>query len=78
MVALRLTEILNRKTGALSGGQQRRTQTATALICRPPVLLLDEPTAGADAETRQAILEVVKSCAGEGSASSTPRTTFPS
>ena len=68
VVALRLTEIINRKTGGLSGGQQRRTQTATALIHRPPVLLLDEPTAGADAETRQAVLEVVKRCAGAGSA----------
>ena len=68
VVALRLTEIIDRKTGGLSGGQQRRTQTATALIHRPPVLLLDEPTAGADAETRQAVLEVVKRCAGEGSA----------
>jgi ABC-2 type transport system ATP-binding protein len=66
--ALRLTEIIDRRTRGLSGGQQRRTQTATALIHRPPVLLLDEPTAGADAETRQAVLEVVKRCAGEGSA----------
>ncbi len=66
--ALRLTEIIDRKTGALSGGQQRRTQAATALIHRPSLLLLDEPTAGADAETRQAMLEMVKQCAGEGAA----------
>jgi ABC-2 type transport system ATP-binding protein len=68
VVALRLTEIIGRKTGALSGGQQRRTQAATALIHRPALLLLDEPTAGADQETRDAMLQVVKQCAGEGAA----------
>jgi ABC-2 type transport system ATP-binding protein len=67
-VALRLTEIMDRRTGVLSGGQQRRTQAATALIHKPSVLLLDEPTAGADLETRQAMLDVVKQRAGEGAA----------
>jgi ABC-2 type transport system ATP-binding protein len=67
-VALRLTEIIDRRCGVLSGGQQRRTQAATALIHRPSVLLLDEPTAGADLETRQAMLDVVKQRAGEGAA----------
>ena len=67
-VALRLTEIIDRRTGVLSGGQQRRAQAATALIHRPSVLLLDEPTAGADLETRQAMLDVVKQRAGEGAA----------
>ncbi|MFI6499666.1 ABC transporter ATP-binding protein [Nonomuraea typhae] len=65
---LRLNEIMDRRTGRLSGGQQRRTQAATALIHRPSMLLLDEPTAGADLETRQAILDVVKQRAGEGAA----------
>ncbi|MEY9862665.1 ABC-2 type transport system ATP-binding protein [Catenulispora sp. GAS73] len=67
-VALRLGEIMDRRTGALSGGQQRRTQAATALINKPPLLMLDEPTAGADLETRQAMLDVVKQRAGEGAA----------
>jgi ABC-2 type transport system ATP-binding protein len=67
-VALRLTEIIDRKTGNLSGGQQRRAQAATALIHRPSLLLLDEPTAGADQETRAAMLAMVKQCAGEGAA----------
>jgi ABC-2 type transport system ATP-binding protein len=64
--ALRLTGFLNRQTGLLSGGQERRTQAAAALIHRPPLLLMDEPTAGADPETRQALLDVVKQRAGEG------------
>jgi ABC-2 type transport system ATP-binding protein len=67
-IALRLTEIIDRRTGVLSGGQQRRTLAATALVHRPSLLLLDEPTAGADLETRQAMLDVVKQRAGEGAA----------
>jgi ABC-2 type transport system ATP-binding protein len=66
--ALRLTDFIDRRAGFLSGGQQRRTQAAAALIHRPAVLLLDEPTAGADPETRQALLDVVKQRAGEGAA----------
>jgi ABC-2 type transport system ATP-binding protein len=65
---LRLTGFLDRPAGLLSGGQQRRAQAATALIHRPGLLLLDEPTAGADPETRQALLEAVKKRAGEGAA----------
>ncbi len=65
---LHLTGFLDRPAGVLSGGQQRRTQAAVALIHRPSLLLLDEPTAGADPETRQALLNVVKQRAGEGAA----------
>jgi len=68
VTALQLTECLDRHTGVLSGGQQRRTQAAIALVHRPRLLLLDEPTAGADPETRQALLDVVKQRAGEGAA----------
>ncbi|UED82976.1 ABC transporter ATP-binding protein [Streptomyces profundus] len=67
-VALQLTDFLDRRAGLLSGGQQRRTQAATALIHRPALLLLDEPTAGADPETRAALLDVVKQRAAEGAA----------
>ncbi|NUW36316.1 ABC transporter ATP-binding protein [Nonomuraea sp. SMC257] len=65
---LRLGGIMDRRAGKLSGGQQRRTQAASALVHRPALLLLDEPTAGADLETRQAMLDVVKQRAGEGAA----------
>ena len=68
VTSLRLADIIDRRTGGLSGGQQRRTQAATALIHRPALLLMDEPTAGADQETRQAMLNLVKQCAGEGAA----------
>lgn len=66
--ALMLTELLDRTVATLSGGQQRRAQTATALLHRPAVLLLDEPTVGADPVTRQALLDVVRDRAAQGAA----------
>ena len=47
-----LTELADRPAGRLSGGEQRRLHTAIALVHRPRVVLLDEPTAGADTQTR--------------------------
>jgi ABC-2 type transport system ATP-binding protein len=66
--AMMLSDVLDRPVAALSGGQQRRAQTATALLHRPPVLLLDEPTVGADPVTRQALLAVVRDRAAQGAA----------
>ncbi|MCO6004147.1 ABC transporter ATP-binding protein [Actinoallomurus purpureus] len=66
--AMALQDLLDRPVGRLSGGQQRRVQTATALLHRPTVLLLDEPTTGADPATRQALLAVVRARADDGAA----------
>ncbi|MBM7790837.1 ABC transporter ATP-binding protein [Tenggerimyces flavus] len=66
--ALGLEEVIDRQVGYLSGGQKRRTQAATALIHRPRLLLLDEPTAGADPGTRRALLQLVRQCAADGAA----------
>jgi ABC-2 type transport system ATP-binding protein len=63
-----LTDVLDRAVGTLSGGQQRRAQAATALLHRPPVLLLDEPAVGADPVTRQALLALVRDRAEQGAA----------
>ncbi|MEV1177550.1 ABC transporter ATP-binding protein [Nonomuraea sp. NPDC049784] len=41
-----LTGVLDRRVSVLPGGQQRRTQAATALLAKPEVLLLDEPHGG--------------------------------
>ncbi|MFB4264666.1 ATP-binding cassette domain-containing protein [Nonomuraea sp. GTA35] len=65
---LALTGVLDRRVGVLSGGQQRRAQAATALLADPDVLLLDEPTAGADPETRTALLAAVRRRAERGAA----------
>ena len=61
-----LTGELDRRVSVLSGGQQRRTQAATALVGDPAVLLLDEPTVGADPETRAALLSAVRRRAENG------------
>lgn len=66
--ALRIEELLDRLAGELSGGQKRRLHTAIALLHRPPLLLLDEATTGADVETRGHLLELVEQLAAEGSA----------
>jgi ABC-2 type transport system ATP-binding protein len=65
--ALRLGELMDRKAGELSGGQKRRLHTAIALLNRPPLILLDEATTGADVETRAALVGVVKDLAQRGS-----------
>ena len=65
---LRLIDVADRPVGILSGGQRRRVQAATAMVGSPPLLLLDEPTAGADPETRAALLAAVRARAGAGAA----------
>ena len=53
------TDLLNRPVGKLSGGQRRRIDIARALIHKPSVLVLDEPTTGLDPQTRKAIWEII-------------------
>ena len=65
---LQLTDVLDQRAGLLSGGQQRRTQAAGALVGDAPLLLLDEPTAGADPQTRAALLAAVRERAAAGAA----------
>jgi ABC-2 type transport system ATP-binding protein len=66
--ALGITDLLGRLGNDLSGGQKRRLHTAMALIHRPPLLLLDEPTVGADIESRRQLLKLVVSLARDGAA----------
>lgn len=47
-----LTEMRRRPLSELSGGQQQRAFIAKALVCRPELLILDEPVAGVDAESQ--------------------------
>ncbi|MER6093324.1 ABC transporter ATP-binding protein [Streptomyces bluensis] len=61
---------LGRRSGVrvkqLSGGEKRRLDLALALLGRPEVLFLDEPTTGLDAEGRQATWELVRELRDEG------------
>ncbi|MFE6198802.1 ABC transporter ATP-binding protein [Streptomyces sp. NPDC057838] len=57
---LGLTELLDRKCGALSGGQRRRLDIAMALTHRPKVLFLDEPTTGLDPGSRADLWDLVR------------------
>ena len=66
--ALSLTPKFDAAAGTLSGGQQRRLHTGMAIVCKPPLLILDEPTVGADIRTRQEILDLVKGLAEDGHA----------
>ena len=63
---LSLTEVAATPWRRLSGGEQQRLSLALALVGRPRVLFLDEPTAGVDVHGRTTIREVVAEQAAEG------------
>lgn len=52
-------DLLKRTVGKLSGGQRRRIDIARALLHRPEILILDEPTTGLDPQTRRLLWNVV-------------------
>jgi ABC-2 type transport system ATP-binding protein len=56
---LGLVELLDRPAGSYSGGERRRLEIARALVSRPAVLFLDEPTVGLDPRIRHELLEVI-------------------
>lgn len=63
---LDLTDKATTNMRKLSGGMKRRALIAQALVHRPPVIVLDEPTAGVDVELRQKLWSFIKELNNEG------------
>ena len=63
---LGLTDKANANMRQLSGGMKRRVLVAQALVHRPPVIVLDEPTAGVDVELRQTLWQFIDRLNKEG------------
>ncbi|MCF8602643.1 ATP-binding cassette domain-containing protein [Gordonia sp. HY442] len=61
-----LVDVRTRRVGELSGGMRRRVDIASALITRPEVLFLDEPTTGLDPRSRAAVWDTVAGLRSEG------------
>ncbi len=61
-----LVEAAGRPTKTYSGGMRRRLDLAAALVARPPVLFLDEPTTGLDPRSRLSLWEVLEALVAEG------------
>jgi ABC-2 type transport system ATP-binding protein len=64
--AVRLEDKANAYSRTLSGGMKRRLLVAKAMVHSPPILVLDEPTAGVDVELRQQLWEYVRSLHAQG------------
>jgi len=64
---LGLTDKADANMRALSGGMKRRVLVGLALVHRPPVIVLDEPTAGVDVELRQTLWQFIARLNREGS-----------
>jgi ABC-2 type transport system ATP-binding protein len=61
-----LTDAADRKVGGYSGGMKRRLDLGLALVHRPRLLFLDEPTTGLDPQSRAALWDEVRRLAGDG------------
>jgi ABC-2 type transport system ATP-binding protein len=64
--AVHLEDKANAYSRTLSGGMKRRLLVAKAMVHSPPILVLDEPTAGVDVELRQQLWDYVRSLHAQG------------
>ncbi len=66
LAAMHLTDKANAYSRTLSGGMKRRLLVAKAMVHSPPILVLDEPTAGVDVELRRQLWDYVRSLNAQG------------
>jgi ABC-2 type transport system ATP-binding protein len=66
LARFQLTDAATRRVATYSGGMRRRLDIAMSLIGHPPVIFLDEPTAGLDPQARLEVWQTVKELAGQG------------
>ncbi len=66
LAAMHLSDKANAYTRTLSGGMKRRLLVAKAMVHSPPILVLDEPTAGVDVELRRELWNYVRSLHAKG------------
>jgi ABC-2 type transport system ATP-binding protein len=66
MQQLELTEKADSWVGKLSGGQRQRLAVATALVCNPKILFLDEPTTGLDPQSRRQLWDLIRAFQKKG------------
>ncbi|NEK86622.1 metal ABC transporter ATP-binding protein [Blastococcus saxobsidens] len=66
VAAVGLADRMEEPVASLSGGQQRRVLVARALAAQPELLIMDEPTAGVDAASQQALAEVLARVSAAG------------
>jgi len=64
--AFSLTDAASRPAKTYSGGMRRRLDLAAALVAKPPVIFLDEPTTGLDPRSRLALWETIEGLVAEG------------
>jgi ABC-2 type transport system ATP-binding protein len=66
LAAMHLTDKANAYSRTLSGGMKRRLLVAKAMVHSPPILVLDEPTAGVDVELRRQLWDYVRQLNAQG------------
>lgn len=63
---VRIENLLEKHPFDLSGGEQQRAALAKVLLCRPEILLLDEPTKGMDAQFKKEFADIVRTLKNDG------------